>query len=119
MDHRAGVWFVRRSVADTAFEGRAVDRLPLRRVFPPTAAAGAVVPVVFRTAGVAATRGGPMAEAAAQRAVLDCGDRRWPVHVGARRRAAWRRHRLATARPEAGRDCARADHGADLSLCAA
>ena len=45
------------------------------------------------------------------------GDR--PVHVGARRRAAARRHRLAAARAETGRDRARTDHGAGLSLRAA
>src|SRR5207237_3899681 len=89
---------------------------PLCRILPQHAAAGAAVPVVLRAAGTAAARRRAVAEATAERAVLDGGNRGWLIHVGARRRAAWGRRRVAAAWAEAGGDRAGSDHGADLSL---
>ncbi len=119
LDHRAGVRSGRRRDAHAAVEGGILGRFRLRRILPQHAAIGAAVPLVLRPAGTAAACLGALAEADPQRAVLHRGDRDRAVHVRARGRADARRHQRAAARPETGRDRARVDDGADLSLRAA
>src|SRR6202035_5208443 len=91
----------------------------LRRILPQHAAAGAALHLVLRAAGAAAEFLGAVDEADAPRAVLYRRDRDRTVHVRARGCTNRRRHQLAAARPEAGRDRAGVDHRADLSLRAA
>src|SRR5882757_8231048 len=73
LDHCAGDRNDRRRDAHAAVEDGVGDRLLLRRVLSQYSAAGAAVPVVLRAAGIAAAHRRIVAEADAQRAVLDGG----------------------------------------------
>ena len=75
--------------------------------------------MVLRAAGTAAESRRHLAEAIAQRAVLDGGNRRRLLHVGARGCAAAGRHLLTAARAEDGGHRAWPHHRAGLSLRAA
>src|SRR5882757_3683039 len=119
LDHCADIRIGRRRAAHAAVEDRVLAWLRLRRILPQHAAAGAAVYLVLRFAGTPAAVVGALAEADAQRAVLHRGDRDRAVHVGPRGRTNPCRRQLAAARTETGRDRARIDDGASLSLCAA
>src|SRR6266702_7418603 len=71
LDHCADRRLDRRCHAYATIQGRLLVRFLLGRILSQHAAAGAALPVVLRAAGIAAEIGRHLAEATAQRAVLD------------------------------------------------
>src|SRR5229473_4234661 len=119
LDPGARLRIDRRRIAHAAVQDGILGRLRLGRILPQHAAPGAAVYLVLRFAGDIAARVGALAQTDAQRAVLYGDYWHRAVHVCAGGRANACRHQLAAARTEIGRDRARTDDGADLSLRAA